>query len=124
MEGCNICPSLYIEERRVLHRCFREFRSLTYLLCPGSLGVFVHVAPKRLGTRHPNALQFIHVPSQDPQVAYLFVVCGVLLDFWTLAYIRDAHQGLVAAMRSAVTVDTDRHRGCHRPETAKVTFTA
>jgi len=86
--------------------------------------VFFHVAPKRLGPRHPNALQFIHVPSQDPQVAYLVVVCGVLLDFWTLAYIRDAHQGLVAAMRSAVSVDNDRHRGCHRPETAKVTFTA
>ena len=69
-----------IEERSP--RVATRFSRVSFLDAP----VFFHVAPKRLGPRHPNALQFIHVPSQDPQVAYLVAVCGVLLDLliWTL----------------------------------------
>jgi hypothetical protein len=63
-----------IEERSP--RVATRFSRVSFLDAP----VFFHVAPKRLGPRHPNALQFIHVPSQDPQVAYLVAVCGVLLD--------------------------------------------
>jgi len=94
-----------IEERSP--RVATRFSRVSFLDAP----VFFHVAPKRLGPRHPNALQFIHVPSQDPQVAYLVAVCGVLLDLLldSCASIRDEHQGWVAAMRSAVTVDTDGH---------------
>ena len=56
----------------------------------------------RVTLTHSSLYMFLHRTLR---------VCGVLLDLLldSCASIRDEHQGWVAAMRSAVTVDTDGH---------------